>query len=374
MKKCLSILLSLLILFTNVMVLAESPAAFDEFTRPKIKADGDLTVAHIHVRPDAESQARCSHQARIESAHRGWTYIQMPYYQDNEFIDKFRNAINQEVDVIILGSVESMESKADLIAEARNKGIGVYGIDNNLVPGILVNSTMPNGIAAMELMYAIGEDCEWQANVTIITAPTIQVHIERTEPIKGLINVYSGLELLDEVDSTSGGNDPAIYASEVTKAWLQKYGKELDGIIGSCDYFSLPATEASAQNPDLVNENFWVAGVDGGVDTWEYIRSGTAFKYSYAQPFELFTHKAFEVIDQIQVKGMNPGDEGCLISRSGAVIYSEGYVVTPDNVPAVGQSIHAVYDYYGMDPDDPDAWFNWKEEGGALVITGSTGN
>ena len=134
----------------------------------------------------------------------------MPYYQDNEFIDKFRNAINQEVDVIILGSVESMESKADLIAEARNKGIGVYGIDNNLVPGILVNSTMPNGIAAMELMYAIGEDCEWQANVTIITAPTIQVHIERTEPIKGLINVYSGLELLDEVDSTSGGNDHYI--------------------------------------------------------------------------------------------------------------------------------------------------------------------
>ena len=37
MKKCLSILLSLLILFTNVMVLAESPAAFDEFTRPKLK-------------------------------------------------------------------------------------------------------------------------------------------------------------------------------------------------------------------------------------------------------------------------------------------------------------------------------------------------
>lgn len=372
MKKTLAILVALFLVLSVSTVFAETaPAAFDDFARPVVKEDGNLTIAYIHARPDAESQTRCAHQAKIEAAHRGWTLIEMPIFQDSEFTDKFRNALNQNVDVILLGSIESMESKMDLVAEARSKGIGVYGIDNNMVPGVLVNSTMPNGIAAMELMYTIGEDCGWEANVAILTALTIQVHIERTEPIKGIINCYSGLELLDEVDSTSGGNDPAIYAAEVTKTWLQKYGKELNGVIGSCDYFGLPVTEACAQNPDLVNENFWVAGVDGGVDTWEYIRSGTVFKYSYAQPFELFTHQVFEVIDQLQVKGMNPGDEGCLIARSGAVIYSEGFVVTPDNVPAVGQSIHAVYDYYGMDPDDADAWFNWTEEGGALMITGS---
>lgn len=105
-------------------------------------------------------------------------------------------------------------------------------------------------------------------------------------------------------------------------------------------------------NPDL-----FVAGIDGGSDAWNYIRSGGYFKYSYAQPFEMFTHKVFEAIEQIQVKGLNPGDEGCILAKSGEVLYSEGLVISQENVPEVGANINSAFDYYD---DDPDAWYNWE--------------
>ena len=45
-----------------------------------------------------------------------------------------------------------MEAKQDLVDMARGKGIGVYNVDNQMIPGIICNSTMPNGVAAMEMM------------------------------------------------------------------------------------------------------------------------------------------------------------------------------------------------------------------------------
>ena len=77
----------------------------------------------------------------------------------------------------------------------------------------------------------------------------------------------------------------------------------------------------------------------------------------------------FEIIDDIQVKGLNPGDEGCLLTKAGTAVYATGLVITPDNVPAVGTPIHEVFDYYGMDPEDPDAWFNWDDGNGIYMVT-----
>ena len=40
------------------------------------------------------------------------------------------------------------------------------------------------------------------------------------------------------------------------------------------------------------------------------------------------------------------------------MIYLDGTIITPENVPAIGETIHAAYDYY--DPNDTDAWYNWE--------------
>ena len=66
---------------------------------------------------------------------------------------------------------------------------------------------------------------------------------------------------------------------------------------------------------------------------------------------------------------MKPGDDGCLISEEGAAIYETGMVVSPKNVPEVGESIHAVFDYYGGDPEDADAWYNWTDGEGAYTVS-----
>lgn len=334
-----------------------SGGAFDEFERPRIVEDGKMTVACIHPKPEVESQKRSILQCELEAENRGWEFQDIVYNSDSEWADLFKNLINQDVDAIILGSTESMEAKIDLIAEARNKGIGVYSNDNQVVPGVIMNSTMPNGVAAMSLIYTIGNDIGWSGKIAFATAATIQVHNERIIPIQDICDIYANMEVADTIDSTAGGSDPATYASDSAKAWFQKYGTELTGIIGSCDFFAMPCAEAAQQAGDLVNPDLFVAGIDGGSDAWSYIRSGGYFKYSYAQPFEMFTHKVFEVVDQIQVQGLNPGDDGCLISEVGEVLYSEGLVITQDNVPEVGANINSVFDYY---TDDEDEWYNWE--------------
>lgn len=331
--------------------------SFDQFTRPVIKSDGVLKIACIHPKPEVESQKRSILQCELEAKQRGWEFQDIVYEVDAEWADLFKNVMNQGVDAIILGSTESMEAKVDLIAEARNKGIGVYSNDNQVVPGVIMNSTMPNGSAAMSLMYQIGNDYDWDASIGFATAGAIQVHQERVLPMQAICEVYANLETLDTLDALAGGADPFTYCGDQSKTWYQKYGSDIDGVIASCDAFAMPMAEAAQQYADSLNPDFFCAGIDGGSDAWSYIRSGGFFKYSYAQPFEMFTHKVFECIDQIQVQGLNPGDEGCIISKPGEVLYSEGVVITADNVPEVGANINSVFDYYD---DDPDAWYNWE--------------
>ncbi len=332
-------------------------SSFDEFTRPRIAEDGKLTVACIHPKPEVESQKRSIIQCELECENRGWEFQDVVYQEDAEWADLFKNLINQDVDVIILGSTESMEAKVDLIAEARNAGIGIYSNDNQVVSGVIMNSTMPNGSAAMELIYKIGNDIGWEGSIGFSTMAAIQVHNERILPIQAICDIYVNMSVLDTVDSLAGGTDQATYVGDSAKALMQKYGKDMRGWIGSCDYIAMPVAEAAQQNPDLVHDDFFVAGIDGGSDAWSYIRSGSYFKYSYAQPFEMFTHKVFECIEDIQVDGLNPGDEGCIIAKAGEVLYSEGIVITPENVPEVGANINSVFDYYD---DDADAWYNWE--------------
>lgn len=337
--------------------------AFDQFTRPVVKSEGGLKIACIHPKPEVESQKRSILQCELESKMRGWTFQDIVYDGDAEWADLFKNVVNQGVDAIILGSTESMEAKLDLIAEARNKGIGVYSNDNQVVPGVIMNSTMPNGSAAMSLIYKIGNDYNWSGKIGFATAATIQVHQERILPIQAICNVYSNLEILDTLDSGAGGSDPFTYCGDQSKTWYQKYGKEITGVIGSCDALAMPMAEAAAQYADSLNADFFCAGIDGGSDAWSYIRNGSFFKYSYAQPFEMFTHKVFECIDQIQVKGLNPGDEGCLLEKVGEVLYSEGMVITQENCPQPGANINSIFDYY---TDDASAWYNWE---GTYIIS-----
>lgn len=345
-------------------------AAFDNFPRPKIKSDGKLTVAYVIRVSAAESQSRSFQQAQIECAHRGWTFVPLVINDASELRDAMLNAINQDVDVMLLGNQESMPSYKDVIAQAREKGIGVYNNDNELVDGVIANSTMPNGVSAMELLYTIGNTKGWTGGIGFLEIPTIQVSNERIGPMAAVVSSYAGMKVLERGDLTSDPSGVIVGATNFTSTWLQKYGSDLTGVIGFFDGAAEAAGQAIAAAGDPTGEKTWTAGIDGGTQAWAEIRDNTPFQFSYAQPFELYTHQLFELMDELQVKGLNPGDDGVLIAKSGDTIYSTGLVVTRTNVPAVGSNIHALYNYYGGDPSDKSAWYNWTDGPGPYIIQG----
>lgn len=338
---------------------------FDAYPRPKMGTDGKLVVCSVHIVPTAESQSRSVHQIDVEIAHRGWKLIDVTEQVAADLRDALLNCINQEPDAILLGNQQSMESYQDVIDQARNAGIGVYNNDNQLIPGIITNSTMPNGVAAMELLYAIENENYWSDAIGFIDVPMIQVSNERIGPMKALLQAYPNTKVLASEDALS---QPDVFTAGYTiaKPWLEKYGHEMTGIIGFADLLAYTAAEAIIASGDPTGEYTWAAGIDGGSQSWGYIRDNTPFKYNYSQPFELYTHKLFELMDQLQLKGMNPGDPDCLIKFSGDTMYSVGTVVTRANVPDIGASIHSAYNYY--DPTDTTAWYNWPEGGGPLKV------
>ena len=91
--------------------------------------------------------------------------------------------------------------------------------------------------------------------------------------------------------------------------------------------------------------------------------------FTYSQPFEYYSHMTCQVIEDLQVKGLNPGDKGCTISKIGEYITAPGIVTTVENCPKAGDSIHSVFDYYGEDPDAEDAWYTWNDGPGIYKVT-----
>ena len=128
------------------------------------------------------------------------------------------------------------------------------------------------------------------------------------------------------------------------------------------------AAEVIKANGDPNGEKCFVIGIDGGKQSWAYIRDDSPLKYSYAQPMELFAHQVSELVRQIQIEGMNPGDPGCLLDKAGNAIYTEGTIVTKDNVPAIGTSIHSAFDYYDASVTGEAAWWDWTDGPGIYMV------
>ena len=346
----------------------DTSAVQQEFPPLKVARDRPLKVGYLYSNLEAESCTRSYNQIRIEAPHRGWELTEVYFSQQKpeEARTGMQTLITQDVDAIVIYNMEIV-GIADLILQARQNGIGVYNVDNQLVPGVVANSCQPNGVAAAEFAYYMGEKYLWNANYAVITAPSLQVHVERTDPIKAIYDQYPGMKLLGEESlNPSGSESMGQQAYNYTKRFIEKYGTDLDILITSYDGAAVTADEAAAQA--IGGTDVAIIGVDGGSETWSHMRKGGNFKYSYAQPTELYCHKICELVDELQIQGLTPGDNGCSISAYGETIYSSGKIIDQDHVPAPNQSIHSVFDFYGGDPDDQEAWYNWNDGPGIYMI------
>ena len=354
------------VLLAGLLVLSLVSVAFAAgLPHPRVVKNRQFVVGYLYRELGTESAQRNYHQVKIEAAHRGWKLVEVYAQTDEARRDGFNNLINQNVDAIVIANMP-MQPLTDLIIKARQKGIGVYNVDTQMEPGVISNVTQPNAVAACTMFYKIAESMGWKGNWAIITVPSIQVNIERTEPVKALIqHVFPGLTLLGE-EYIDPNRPVRQQAFNFARRWITKYGDKLNIIFSSWDGGAKAAANAIEQAG--YSGKIFTIGIDGGSETWSMIRKGTPFMASFAQPFELYDHVTFEIINQLQIQGLNPGDKGCIIQRYGQTIYETGRLITRANVPQPGESVHAVFDYYGGNPKDPNAWYNWPEAGGPYKV------
>lgn len=362
MTKLVAVLLVALIMLASFSCVAE------EFPDLIVKPEGGLRVAYMCRNLDVETQSRQYHQAQMECSHRGWEFLDGFYQDFDEGRNKMQAFINQGVDVFAFGNTD-MTSFMDLVIKAREQGIGVYSIDNKIVPGVISNATQPNGVVAASMAYQIGTDMMWSGNYAIITNRAVQVHTERTDIAKAVYDQYADMTLLVEESTDSYPGTNASIPYDITMRLLQKYGDDLDLIYCSSDI--LGCNSAAAVEAYIGGSDVKICSVDGTSQSLSCIRSGSNLCYVFAQPVELYNHETFNLIQQLQVDGLKPGDEGCMITYDGQTMYFEGYVITPENCPDAGQPVYAIFDYYkdyGYDPSDPECWVNWTDCGGPSMI------
>ena len=329
-------------------------ASFDNYPHPVVK--DDLTVGFLHLSTVNESMVRYVNQLQIECRERGWTYVDGETESLSEYRDVLENLINQGCDVIITSIVDNFDAYQDIISEARNAGIGVYTCDNAVIDGVISNITTMQGVAIMELAYRIGVDTNWDCNFVIGTG-AVSTHLQKAYPLYGLLEsgAFPEFKCLALEDARTADVSSVATDYDTASAYIQRFGDELDCYLTT---YSSGATAACEALRALGNTHTFTACFDDGPSAWTYLRDGSALRYSYSAPLEYYMHTCCELVDQIQVQGMSPGDEGCLIEESGDMIYLDGTIITPENVPAIGETIHAAYDYY--DPNDTDAWYNWE--------------
>ena len=373
MKKISVVLLLVLALVLGMVASAEVGRQFDSFPRPNTKPDGKLKIGVMVNNLTAESMYRWDWQFQIECAHRGWDYISFQYQTDDNYEATFQSALNQGVDALILLNIASGAQWADLYNTAREEGVGVYSLDQGY-GGYVGGITSPGMTMMSELLYRVGSDYNWDLNCAIIYNEPMQAARDRIFPLFGFFdyNTYPNMKLIAKEDVSAiqaalGGTMMA--GLEVGRTMMEKYGDQIECIFSYGDNSAMGAAEAIMATGDLTGEKTFTVGIDGGRQSWSYIRNGEPLKYSYAQGFELQAHMLSQIIEQIQVKGMSPGDADCDLLKPQSMIFVKGGVVTKDNVPDIGTSIHQAFDYYDPSITDPEiAWWLWTDGPGIYMV------
>jgi len=330
-------------------------AADETFPAPRVVKDRPLRVGYGAPNMSGLDGIRAFNQAKIDVKHRGWELIPIV---DALEIEQQRNGmksfINQDVDAIII-AYWVMEPLRDLIIEARKKGIGVYSVDGELRPGVIVNTAQQHGTVGCQMFTWGREYLESKGKMLIFSIPTSAPVREDCLAVKGLTEAFPGIEVVGFENLPSPGWQKAAY--DLTIDYLTKYGGELRWIFAGWDDPALLAAKA-AESLGYTRDDIIVTGFNGGKEAYDAIRKRSSFIATVSQPLEANVHVCFDVIHQVQIEGIAPGEKGSMIPSS-RMLYTSATVTTFENLPPEGASVHEVFDYY--DPNDKDAWYFWGE-------------
>ena len=351
---------TVLLLFAGAAYLeaqTETMTAGTALPQPRVVKGKPLQLGIIIPKPSAESLQRGLKQANIEVEHRGW---KVAAEERADEIAKQRDAlqamIQKNVDAVVF-LFPFVQPLSDLILQARQKGIGVYNVDADLQPGVIVNATQRNGVVGAMLAYYIIDRLNGVGGVAVIN---YKGHIlrQRLYAARGLFESredWPNLELIGWEDLPNPGWEKASY--DAAAAWAQKYGKKLKAVMAGWDtpgIFASRALEAAG----LTQKDVFVVGIDGGSEAYDMIRKNSIFVATMSQPFELYTHNVFEIINEVQIKGVGIGTQGSSVPTA-RTVYANPVLTTMDTLPKVGAVIHELFKDAYYDTSKKDAWYFW---------------
>jgi ABC-type sugar transport system substrate-binding protein len=338
-----------------------APAWADDYKGLSVKPDGKITVAHMLDSLTNESSQRALLQMQNEITWRGWNLIAETDVSNSYEADATRRAFErvlvQRPDAIVISYLD-IPPIADLILRARQQGIGVYSHGTDFSPGMLLHVESAQAVMGAKIAsYAI------QRKSGIFNAVGfIDLWMPRgvrRDIVAAALFEKGGWDIGETVhhNLTAEGNIAEEF--DVVTNWITKYGDELDFVWTCFDLGSITAAQAMAAK-GYAKDQMFAVGIDGGAMAWAYIRAGEIpFVASLADCFEYQIHTTCEAIKSVHIDGKVPGNPDCVIPANNYITTdSMTVIIDENNVPAVGSNIHALFNYYGGNPDDPDAWYN----------------
>jgi ABC-type sugar transport system substrate-binding protein len=340
---------------------SSEPAWVDDYKGLLVKPDGKLTIAHLLDSLTNESSQRAHLQMRNEVQARGWALIGETdvsgSYEANATRRAFERVLAQKPDAIVISYLD-IPPIADLVLEARKQGIGVYSHGTDFAPGMLLNVESAQGVMAAKVASYVIQRKSGVFNAVGFIDLWMPRGIRRDIVTAALFEKGGW-----DVGETFHHNlTPEGYTDELFSTvtnWLTKYGDNLDFVWACWDLGGITAAQAMAAK-GFTKDNMFTVGIDGGAMTWAYIRGGEIpFVASLADCFEYQIHTTCEAIKSVHVDGKIPGQPGCVIPANNYITTDAMTVIVDENnVPAVGTNIHAIFNYYGGNPNDPNAWYN----------------
>lgn len=329
---------------------------------PRIVKDRPVKVAYLTLGPVMQVKRHC-HQTLIDVAHRGWEIMYLEATSPMKMREAFEIAINKDVDAAVI-TYWTMPALKDLIIKARKKGIGVYVVDTELQPGVLLDCTAHQGVGAAKMAYYMLERMGLRGKAGIVAMARELAERERRDVIEALFKVY-GVEVVS-IENLTNQDTQMEDAYKWAQNMLVKYGDELTWLVGIWDGLGLSCSRAIEQAG--LQGKVFSTGMDGGDQIFDMIRENQTLVTCAVQPYEWYTHNTFEAINQIQVEGIPPLAPDSWV-KEGRTIFLDQALVTAENIPAEGTSIHQLFEYYQNDPYYlGDDWYNWQDVGGPYLL------
>jgi ABC-type sugar transport system substrate-binding protein len=255
------------------------------------------------------------------------------------------NLISAKVDAIVLTCGEKTLIEEGVVA-AEKAGIPVFLSDTENIGNTIVNATsncwaMGAFLAsqAVDRMRSLHPGEKY--NVCIIGMPDLYVHRQRKQMMEALFNSPENKDVnILAVESCTVANwSSAPY--DIVKAWIAKYGDEIDCILGTWDGISWGISRAIADSGFTKNDIFTMS-IDGSEQTYDLIRRGDPFVGVIAQNFAGWSEVDGDAIQAVVVEGKDPKD----VVPPSRTVYVPYKWVDATNVPKKGEGIE--FNYIGL--------------------------